>query len=379
MSLVQTLWSTPKQHLRIHTPDHPVLYFSPATLQSTARLFQSDFPGLVTYAVKANDTVEVLENLVAAGLRAFDVASPHEMDAVRAILPSAVLHYNNPVRSMVEIETAVKLGVASYAVDSLSEFEKLISGGVPQTAEIAVRLKLPVKGAAYDFGDKFGADADSCVILLKRVFEAGYRPAMTFHPGTQCADPSAWRAYIDVCADVARRSGVTLERLNVGGGYAAHRVGDAPDLGAIFDAIEAAVSTAFGDHLPKLVCEPGRAMVAESITLAARVKAIRDGEAVFLNDGIYGGLAEATILGNVDRIQVLDSTASPRVGQMIPRVVFGPTCDSLDHLPGLVPLPDALEEGDWILFHGLGAYSTATGTRFNGYGALEVVTTDQLA
>jgi ornithine decarboxylase len=62
----------------------------------------------------------------------------------------------------------------------------------------------------------------------------------------------------------------------------------------------------------------------------------------------------------------------------VERVVFGPTCDSLDRLPGLVPLAGDLEEGDWLVWHGLGAYSTATVTRFNGYGEIEVVTTDRL-
>ena len=65
-------------------------------------------------------------------------------------------------------------------------------------------------------------------------------------------------------------------------------------------------------------------------------------------------------------------------GPRVQRVVFGPTCDSLDRLPGLVPLPEDLCDGDHVLFHGLGAYSTATVTRFNGYGALEIVTTDRL-
>ena len=56
------------------------------------------------------------------------------------------------------------------------------------------------------------------------------------------------------------------------------------------------------------------------------------------------------------------------------RVVFGPTCDSVDRLPGEVPLPGDLEEGDFIVFHGLGAYSTATNTHFNGFGQLEIAT-----
>ena len=51
---------------------------------------------------------QVIENLVAAGMSAFEVASPDEMRAVRALCPDAVLHYNNPVRSVAEIAEAVR-------------------------------------------------------------------------------------------------------------------------------------------------------------------------------------------------------------------------------------------------------------------------------
>ncbi len=377
MTLVPALYATPRAHLLTQEPDCPVLYFAPSVLQATAARFQAGFPGLVTYAVKANDGEAVLENLMAAGVDTFDVASPFEMDAVRRLMPSAVLHYNNPVRSKVEIAHAVALGVASYAVDGRTELQKLIDGGVPRGTEVSVRLHLPVKGAAYDFGAKFGADPKDAADILRAVAAAGFVPSMTFHPGTQCADPAAWATYIAASAKVARSARVTIKQLNVGGGFAAHRTGAAPDLEAIFRDIGRAVEEAFGVGAPALVCEPGRAMVAEAFTLAARVKTVRDDGSVFLNDGLYGGLAEAPILGNVDRIGVV-SVDGPRYGVPAERAVFGPTCDSLDRLPGTLALPSDLATGDWLLFHGLGAYSTATVTRFNGYGAIEIVTTNSL-
>jgi len=371
------LYATPRAHLLTQGPDRPALYFAPSILQATAMWFQAGFPGLVTYAVKANDAEEVLQNLMAAGIDTFDVASPHEMDAVRRLMPGAVLHYNNPVRSEAEVAHAVARHVSSYSIDGQTELQKLIRGGVPRDAEISVRLHLPVKGAAYDFGAKFGADPEDATEILRAVAAAGFVPSMTFHPGTQCSDPAAWVTYIAACAVVARDAGVTLNRLNVGGGFAAHRTGEAPDLEGIFLRICQAAKEAFGENAPALVCEPGRAMVADAFTLAARVKTIRDDGSVFLNDGIYGGLAEASILGNIDRIEVVGADG-PRRDPPTPRTVFGPTCDSLDRLPGKISLPADLATGDWVLFHGMGAYSTATVTRFNGYGAIEIVTTNSL-
>lgn len=375
MGVTQPLWRNPAEHIGKAVPIGPVLYMSAAVLQATARRFLAGFPGLVSYAVKANDAREVLENLSAAGISAFDVASPAEMRAVRAALPDAVLHYNNPVRATDEIAAARALRVTSYAVDCPSELAKLAAAGLGRV-EVAVRLKLPVTGAAYDFGSKFGATPDAAVALLTAVAAAGFRPAMTFHPGTQCTDPAAWTRYIETSAAVAEAAGVRLERLNVGGGFPSQRGARPPDLERIFAAIRAAADRAFVVP-PVLLCEPGRAMVAEAFSLASRVRAVRGDGAVFLDDGIYGGLAESAVLGVTKRVRALSPRGRLRAGACVPRVVFGPTCDSLDRLPGEIPLPASLAEGDWLLFEGLGAYSSATVTRFNGYGDLRVVSVAQ--
>lgn len=371
------LWPNPSWHLGKFTPDVPVLYFSPDVLQNTARRFLDGFDGLVTYAVKANDDTEVLANLVSAGLRAFDVASPSEMEKVRAVLPDADLHYHNPVRSSSEIATAVGHGIRSWSVDCFRELEKL--SDIPRDGtEIAVRLRLPVVGAAYDFGEKFGADPDKAVQLLQRVAEMGFVTSLTFHPGTQCADPQAWAVYITEAAEVARRADVRLARLNVGGGFAAHRSGKAPDIEAIFDRIAAETKRAFGQEAPALVCEPGRAMVAEAFTLALRVKSVREDGALFLNDGVYGALTELRDIGLPDRVQVLTQEGLDRIGTPKPRVVFGPTCDSIDRLPDAMPLPETIAEGDYVLIRAMGAYCASISTRFNGYGTQDVLTVAEL-
>ncbi len=380
MSRQPPIWPGPASYLKCVAPEEPVLFFAPQVLQAQARAFLAGFDGLVTYALKANDAPEVVENLWEAGIRGFDVASPAEISLVRALRPQAALHYNNPVRSPGEIAAARAAGVGSWSVDGAGELRKLMAADLPRGTEVSVRLRLPVAGAAYDFGEKFGEDPDAAVGLLRAVARAGFNPAMTFHPGTQCTEPGAWRAYIEACAGVARAAGVGLARLNVGGGFAADRDGKAPDLEAVFRGISQAVARAFGPGAPALVCEPGRALVAESHVLATRVKALRACGAVFLNDGIYGTLGEAlTALGVVGRIRVLAPDGRPRQGPRLARTVYGPTCDSLDRLPGTVALPADTAEGDYVLFENMGAYSTATATRFNGYGRTRVITVRMLA
>ena len=366
----------PVGHLRKEAPDQPVIYFCPGVLQATARRFLDAFPGLVTYAVKANDRDEVLTNLAGAGLIAFDVASPAEMAAVRRVAPGAALHYNNPVRSRDEVAEAVRHGVGSWSVDDMGELDKIADAA--RGGEVAVRLKLPVPGAAYDFGAKFGADPAQAETLLRAVAARGLTPAITFHPGTQCEDPAAWESYIHAAAQVAARAGVRLSRLNVGGGFPAHRTGDAPALEAILARIASATRAAFGSDAPALVCEPGRAMVAEAFTLAVRIKARRDDGRVYLNDGVYGGLSELRDIGPTDRMRVMSPNGRARAGVRRRVTAFGPTCDSLDRLPGGLDLPDDAAEGDYLLFAGMGAYSVTLSTRFNGYGLSAPVTVARL-
>ncbi|GKY87172.1 type III PLP-dependent enzyme [Sinisalibacter aestuarii] len=373
MSRFPQVWASEEDHLRAARPEHPVFYFAPEVLARTARRFRNGFDGLVTFAVKANPERAVLENLVGAGIAGFDVASPAEIALIREIAPKAALHYNNPVRSRAEIAFAVEAGVASYSVDGMGELAKLIEL-VPMGVEVAVRLHLGIPGAAYDFGEKFGEGPAEAAVLLRAVKAAGFTPAMTFHPGTQCADPSAWARYIEACAAVSREAGVRLARLNVGGGFPANRGRHLPELEEIFDTIHLVRDEAFGAEAPALVCEPGRAMVADAFSLAVQVKAMRSCGALFLNDGIYGALSEAPLMGAVERLRVVAPDGGLRGGAPVARVLYGPTCDSVDRLPDPVALPGKIAEGDYILFDGMGAYSTVTATRFNGYGGYEIAT-----
>ncbi|MDO6722757.1 type III PLP-dependent enzyme [Celeribacter halophilus] len=375
MGLSKTIWATPSDYLRTHAPEHPVLFFSPSTLQSTARRFIKGFPGLVTYAVKSNPDEGVLANLVAAGVKGFDVASPVEMDTIARIAPGAAMHYNNPVRSRTEILHAVKTGVKSYSVDSHSELVKLGELVPADGVEISVRFKLPVEGAAYNFGAKFGATEELAAELLTLAAQLGFTPSLTFHPGTQCTDPHAWDKYIRAAAGIARKADVKIARLNVGGGFPSHRLNEEmPQLETTFDLIGRVAREAFGDDMPALVCEPGRGLVAESYSLVTRVKAIRDDAHVFLNDGIYGGLSELHLVGVIDRIAVFGPEGTKREGPTVLRTVFGPTCDSVDKLPSDLAFPETMEEEDHVIFYGLGAYSLATATQFNGFGQITVET-----
>ena len=163
MDLSHPICLDPIDHLRSAQPDLPVLYFCPEALRATARRFLDTFPGVVSYAIKCNDRDEVLATIAAEGVQVFDVASPPEMRAVRAVAPQAVLHYNNPVRSRLEIAEAVRLNVRSYSVDSVSELEKLIESftnlglSAVQLSRGPLEDALESEAAAKETGEKLRA------------------------------------------------------------------------------------------------------------------------------------------------------------------------------------------------------------------------------
>jgi ornithine decarboxylase len=173
---------------------------------------------------------------------------------------------------------------------------------------------------------------------------------------------------------------VRIARLNVGGGFPSHRMaGVVPPLDAIFALIDRVATEAFGADRPALVCEPGRGLVGDAFAVGCPVKAVRDGAHVFLNDGLYGSLTELNMIGVIDRTAVLSPEGQRRHGAPRDLIVFGPTCDSYDRLPGELPLPSDIAEGDCLVFQGMGAYSTVTNTRFNGFGELGIATVLSLA
>lgn len=365
-------------------PDAPLFCFSGPQLHERAQVFLKGFPGEVTFAVKANSSSQVIKGLADAGLKAWDVASVHEMAMVSKIVPKARFHYHNPVKSRREITDAYKIHKCRrYVVDCREELAKIADSiGPVKDIEIAVRFVLPRDRAssAHDFSTKFGAPDHICVELLKGVVGLGYSPLLTFHPGSQATEPKTYVRHIEAAARIARTANVAITKLNVGGGFPANYVlSPAPEPQVFFKAIEKAVLKAFGkDNRPALECEPGRGLVATCMSLLTRVKLVcTDGDDIFINDGVYGGLMEYMQVPELEPPFRVIRDGKVIEGSTKSWKVFGPTCDPLDVLPHRLDLLTELREDDYIEFGSLGAYGIATMTNFNGYGGHAVVNVDR--
>ena len=268
----------------------------------TAHDFVQAFPGDVLYAVKCNPDPAVLRALYDGGVRHFDCASLPEVRLVRNMFPDAAIHFMHPIKARGAIREAwARHGVRDFVLDSADELAKIrteiAATGVPGPLGLIVRLALPKGEAKLDLSGKFGADFDTAVDLLRAA--AGLYAAtlgVSFHVGSQCLDPLAWRDALALTGQVIRAAGVKVDVIDVGGGFpVAYPDQEPPPLGAFFAEIEAGFDRL---DLPgtRLWAEPGRALVAAGTSVVVQVQA-RRGDALYVNDGVYGSLADAGTLG----------------------------------------------------------------------------------
>jgi ornithine decarboxylase len=166
------------------------------------------------------------------------------------------------------------------------------------------------------------------------------------------------------------KAGVVLDRLDVGGGFPSIYEDDAPPapLSAFVRAIVDGVERLPIGERCRLMCEPGRALVAEAESLIVRVDA-RRGNELFINDGSYGTLFDATHMAFNFPVRLVgkEDDGEP----LVPFSFWGPTCDTIDFMKGPFLLPGKVKEGDYIEIGNTGAYGRALAGRFNGYGAFD--------
>jgi ornithine decarboxylase len=349
----------------IHRPTEPLLCLRPATLRATATEFVASFPGDTLYAVKCNPDPTVLRALHEGGVRHFDCASIGEVRLVRSIFADAEIHFMHPIKSRPAIAEAYALhGVRDFVVDSAVELAKILDETAnAQDLGLVIRLALPPGGAYFDLSGKFGAPHDEAVALLRAARTHAARLGISFHVGSQCLDPLAYRRAIQRAGGVIREAGVKLDILDIGGGFPARYPGmEIPPLGAFMAEIEQAVEALSLPYAPILWAEPGRALVAAGTSVVVQVQGRRD-SALFINDGIYGNMSDAGTAGFRYPVRLLRTTQAADH----PFAFFGPTCDSLDHMRGPFMLPNDALEGDWIEIGQLGAYAAAINTGFNGF------------
>lgn len=347
----------------------PLLLLDPETVRRQYRRLREALPFVrFHYAVKALAHDAVIGALDDAGC-GFGAATADELTLLsqRGIDARRIIH-THPVKKPSEIAEAVRAGVRTFVVDNDAELAKFADA--PADVRLLVRLACRDAHANSAPPGKFGVGPFEAAHLVARAQELGVRIAgFSFHVGSGSDDPDRFAAAatetLALMRDLEHRFGMRLDTLDIGGGFPVAY--DAPV--SSIEEVAASLRPVLEPHSGRLdiLAEPGRVMVAESMTLVTAVVGMAergDGRWYYLDDGAYGSYSHVIadqirplVLAEKELRDGPSDTASHRWATL-----GGPAYDSSDVIAREVLLPE-LAVGDLLVSPAMGAYTTMTAMR----------------
>ena len=349
-------------------PTEPVYCIRRKSIQLSSKYFQNKFPGKILYAVKTNPNPVVLKTILESGINNFDVASIKEIEEIKKINPNAICSYMHTVKSRESINEAYfKYGIKAYSLDTKDELIKIIeSTNNAKDLELFIRVAVSNEHAEIDLSKKFGAINSEASALLRLAKQYAKKIGLSFHVGSQCMHPISYTKGIAEIGNIIKKTKIIPDVINIGGGFPTIYPDLIPQsLDNYFKEINEALSNLKLKKLPEVICEPGRAIVAESGSTIVRVN-LRKKQKLYINDGTYGTLFDAGVPNIVYPSRIIKN------GKFISKKLtafdfYGPTCDSMDYMKGPFILPNNIKENDYIELGQLGAYGLTFRTEFNGF------------
>ncbi len=345
----------------------PFFVYKPKNLKKSIKSFLSYFPGETLYAVKTNPIDFVLKNIYDHGIKSFDVASINEVKLVRNLFKNANIYFMNPVKSRYAIKEAYfNYGVRHFSLDTDEELEKIIQcTNFASDLNLHLRISIPNDFAEINLSKKFGVDGPDAKKLLIKMKKLSKKIGVSFHPGSQCMNPFAYKFAISKTASLIKESCVNVTYFNVGGGFPSKYPGMEPEPLRKYLKV---ISEEFSKYFHKnsdiiLLSEPGRVLVSNSMSLVVRID-LRKKNYLYINDGTYGYMHDAGVTGFTYPVRKFREEKKIK---LVPFSFYGPTCDSKDFMKGPFFLPESIAEGDYIELEQMGAYSITMKNNFNGF------------
>ena len=356
-------------------PEKPVYCIRKKSVLTASNFFQKNFPGEILYAVKTNPHPVVIKTLIESGINQFDVASVEEIKQVRKFSSSAKCSFMHTIKSPESIKRAYfEFGIKTFSLDTKEELIKIINNtDNAKDLELFVRIAVSNEHAEIDLSKKFGALNSEALGLLRLAKQYAKKVGLSFHVGSQCMHPISYAKGITEIGNIIKKTKIIPDYINVGGGFPSIYPDLVPDnLIAYFNEIKKSLENLKIENMPKIICEPGRALVAESGSTIVRVN-LRKKQKLYINDGTYGTLFDAGTPNIVYPSKMIKENSSKIISKkMTAFSFFGPTCDSMDYMKGPFVLPNNIRENDYIELGQLGAYGLTFRTHFNGFYSDEV-------
>ncbi len=356
-------------------PNRPVYCIRKNSILSASNFFQKKFPGKILYAVKTNPHPVVIKTLLKSGIDQFDVASIEEIKAVRKFCKISKCSFMHTVKSRESINEAYfKYGIKTFALDTKDELTKIIeSTNNAKDLELFVRVAVSNEHAEIDLSKKFGALNSEAVGLLRLAKLHSKKIGLSFHVGSQCMHPISYSKGIAEIGNIIKKTKIVPDYINVGGGFPTIYPDLIPQsLDNYINEIKKSLESLRLDKITKIICEPGRALVAESGSTIVRVN-LRKKQKLYINDGTYGSLFDAGTPNIVFPSKLIKDSSNKIISKKLTAFDFyGPTCDSMDYMKGPFLLPNNIKENDFIELGQLGAYGLTFRTQFNGFYSNEI-------
>jgi ornithine decarboxylase len=359
----------------------PLLMLSREAVRRQFRALRAALPGVeLHYALKPLPHASVVATVAEEG-GCFDLATAGEVAVVAAagVDPARTIH-THPIKTHAQIAAALAFGTRTFVFDNELELAKFL----PERArvELLLRVSFCNKENRADLSRKFGVAPKDALRLLGRARDLGVVVrGLSFHVGSQTLRAENYVEALHACREIfdaaARELALSLDTIDIGGGFPVPYTEPVPAIDAFCAPIRAALATLFGGC--RVLAEPGRFIAAPAMTLAVSVmgSAPRAGGATwyYLDDGVYGSYSG--VLNDHGRYtfvplrELLGEPPAPRV----PCVLAGPTCDSIDVVEPEALLPQ-LTYGDVLVSPKMGAYSAVTATDFNFFPRAKIVVVD---
>ena len=308
------------------------------------------------YAVKCNPEPWLIEWLGKSEKPVgFDCASAREITTVKDTVFAPDIIYANPCKKREDILHAMDSSVETTVIDSYEEVDKLDSW----KGSVLVRIRVEDSGSKIRFGQKFGADIYDAKDLIAYAKSKGLETSgISFHVGSGCENPQQFYDAILLANSVCPQGKTPL--IDIGGGFTSKG----------FEAAAEQIRRSRGyiQYKIKLIAEPGRFFAASSHDLFVKVIGKKPnpsgGFRYTIDESLYGQFSCIPYDQARPRwIRIRGPDESPR--KSVQCILYGRTCDSVDMIAK--GYAEELEEGDWLWFPYMGAYTTVTSTEFNGF------------
>ena len=354
-------------------PDYPVYCIRTEEIKKSVKFFKENFPGKILYAVKTNPHEKVIKHIIANGIKDFDVASLNEIKLIKKINSEVNLHFMHTVKSKESISSAYfDYNVRSFSLDNKDELRKILAAtNQAKDLKLFVRIAISNEHAEIDLSRKFGAHPSEALGLVRLCKEHSKKLGISFHVGSQCMHKISFSKGLKEVENIIRKTKIIPDTINIGGGFPAIYPDLKPEpLINYMEEIKKGIRNLKLNKIPEIICEPGRAIVAESGSTIVKV-ILRKKQNLYLNDGTYGSLFDAGVPNFVLPTRMI-TDGRVQSKKLTSFSFFGPTCDSLDYMKGPFLLPNNIKEGDYIELGQLGAYGLTFRTNFNGFYSNEI-------